>query len=231
MARTDRTPPSSSTTTTKGTADQWIHHPTAHVGGRAPGVRYRRSRAAGALRMPITADGRCAANALVNRGGRLRAPARVPPTPSPALPDAGWCVVLPRRSREPSPHNTHGASRRPNGSPPGMPKAGLVDAPRSRATPAGVCPRRNRRLPAGRGVATSLSADARPARSTRGRHPPNVSVPRHRIPPASASLDPTPRRLPRRRPHRRRPHRGEPHRRRPHPGSTLRQEQPEVLPR
>ncbi|MBM7277605.1 hypothetical protein JTZ10_07495 [Gordonia rubripertincta] len=106
-------------TTSKGTADQWIHHPTAHVGGRAPGVRYRRSRETGALRMPTTADGPCAANALVNRDGLPRLPARVPWTPRRPVPDAAWFGVLPSRRHEPTPRSVPDVSRPRNGFPPG----------------------------------------------------------------------------------------------------------------
>ncbi|TYQ11056.1 UNVERIFIED_ORG: hypothetical protein L601_000200001800 [Gordonia westfalica J30] len=145
--------------TSKGIADQWLHHPTAHVGGRAPGVRYRRSRVTGALRMPTTADGPCAANALVNalvnRDGLAREPARVPWTPRRPAPDAAWFGALPSNRPEPSPHSVRDASRPRNGSPPGT-MGCPDDATPTSVIPGGACPRRIRHRPAVRVVPTSL---------------------------------------------------------------------------
>ncbi|MBY4574271.1 hypothetical protein ACN94_11815 [Gordonia paraffinivorans] len=48
----------------KGTAYQWIHHPTAHPGGRAPGVRDRRSPAPDGSPTPTAAVDRSAATVV-----------------------------------------------------------------------------------------------------------------------------------------------------------------------
>lgn len=47
----------------KGTAYQWIHHPTAHPGGRAPGVRDRRSPAPDGSPTPTAAVDRSVVSA------------------------------------------------------------------------------------------------------------------------------------------------------------------------